>query len=63
MRTSSHPVAEASPALLYLHPLCAVRSVLNDKDEAARLADLVVASGAALEPCLGLVPAFVVGAP
>lgn len=46
--------------MFYLHPLCAVRNVLKHREKAAKLADLIAGSAAALEPCLSVVPAFVV---
>lgn len=52
----------ASPTALYLHPHWAVRRVLKNRDSAAKLADLISGSVTELEPCLSLVPAFVVGA-
>lgn len=52
--------ASVSPTVLYLHPLCLVRDVLKDKQAAERLADLISRSAEALEPCLSVVPAFVV---
>lgn len=53
---------DASPTVLYLHPLRLLRIVLEDEGAAVRLAEVVSGSEAALEPCLSVVPAFVVRA-